>query len=158
MGIFKFGSNFTPFIGKYVAALDGKKPTAPGQSDAEIAQLAAEKKARVDAEGEEIARKRAIEADEAAEKAQIAQQLKDAKRAEQLAAYRAGRPQPPVTTPGGPDAVPGKTLYSPQAALAAGVPSTFGALGPANGPVRGLSGQSLNALLESLAAAPAAKK
>jgi len=159
MGIFKFGSNFTPFIQKQVASLDGKKQGSSNDAFAaqQAAQVAAEKKARVDAQGEELVRQRALEADEAAQVAQASNELKAAKRAEQLAAYRAQRGQEavlggPITAPGAPAVLPPVTNYSPQAARAAAA-LPFGTIAPPNGTVRGLSGQSLNTLIEGLAAA-----
>jgi hypothetical protein len=157
MGIFKFGSNFTPFIQKQVASLDGKKQASPADAAfaaQQAAQVAAEKKARIDAQGEEIVRQRAIEADNAAQAAQAASELKASQRADQLAAYRAQRAQDagPIATQGGPAALPPTTNYSPQAARAAAA-LPFGTIAPPNGQVRGLSGQSLNTLIESLAAA-----
>jgi hypothetical protein len=154
MGIFKFGSNFTPFISKQVASLDGKKSGSNNDAwiAAQAAQAAAEKKARVDAQGEELVRQRALEADEAAQVAQASNELKAAKRAEQLATYRAQRGQEAVL--GGPavGAPAPVTNYSPQAARAAAA-LPFGTIAPPNGTVRGLSGQSLNTLIEGLAAA-----
>jgi hypothetical protein len=158
------------------------------------AKAAAEKKARIEAEGERIARVRAAEADKAAAARNEAAYLSAKTKADQLARYRGlptaeeaavtaaaarrrnqavsiyGEDSPqaksydvPVALPKKPTArdpvvkpAPGeaKTIYSEQAAQAAGAPQ-FGEILPlTSGQVRGLQGVSLRSLMAPGAGAP----